>query len=49
MPVQVSDQNLSARAEAVSRAVSHILSGFLEEIDYFTRRGSAGRARLHLR
>ena len=42
MPAQVFEQSLSARAEAVSRAVSHILSGYLEEIDYFTRRDQPG-------
>src|SRR5215204_2374364 len=42
MASQVVDQVLSARAEAVSHAVSRILSGFLEEIDYFTRREQPG-------
>ena len=42
MLAQVSDQGLSARAEAVSHAVSRILSGYLEEIDYFTRRDQPG-------
>jgi aspartate aminotransferase len=42
MPSQAVDQRLSARGEAVSRAVSHILSGFLEEIDYFTRENQPG-------
>src|SRR5918995_1015926 len=42
MPTQVFEQTLSARAEAVSHAVSRILSGYLEEIDYFTRRDQPG-------
>jgi aspartate aminotransferase len=42
MPTQVFEQSLSARAEAVSRAVSHILSGYLEDIDYFTHRDQPG-------
>lgn len=42
MLAQVSNQGVSARAEAVSHAVSHILSGYLEEIDYFTRRDQPG-------
>jgi aspartate aminotransferase len=42
MPSLVSEQCLSARAEAVSRAVSRILSGYLEDIDYFTREGKPG-------
>jgi aspartate aminotransferase len=42
MSVQVSHQHVSARGEAVSRAVSRILSGFLEDIDYFTREKQPG-------
>ena len=42
MPTQVFEQTLSSRAEAVSRAVSHILSGYLEDIDYFTHRDQPG-------
>src|SRR5215217_2606092 len=42
MVARMSDQSLSARAETVSHAVSRILSGFLEEIDYFTRREQPG-------
>jgi aspartate aminotransferase len=42
MPTQVHEQTLSSRAEAVSRAVSHILSGYLEDIDYFTHRDHPG-------
>jgi aspartate aminotransferase len=42
MPTQVHEQTLSSRAEAVSRAVSHILSGYLEDIDYFTHRDQPG-------
>src|SRR5918995_4179065 len=42
MPTQVFEQTLSSRAEAVSRAVSHILSGYLEDIDYFTRQNQPG-------
>jgi aspartate aminotransferase len=42
MVARMSDQSLSARAEAVSHAVSRILSGFLEEIDYFRRRDQLG-------
>ena len=41
MPTQVFEQTLSSRAEAV-RAVSHILSGYLEDIDYFTHRDQPG-------
>jgi len=42
MSLQVSNQHVSARGEAVSRAVSRILSGFLEDIDYFTRENQPG-------
>ena len=42
MPLQVSDPSVSPRAEAVARAISHLLSGFLQEIDYFTRREQPG-------
>jgi len=42
MHSQTVDQSLSARAEAVSDAVSRILSGYLEEIDYDTRRHEPG-------
>src|SRR5829696_8562586 len=42
MPSQAVDQRLSARAEAVSNAVSRILSGFLQDIDYYTRRDQPG-------
>jgi aspartate aminotransferase len=42
MSLQVSDQNVSARGEAVSRAVSRIFSGYLEDIDYFTHRDQPG-------
>jgi aspartate aminotransferase len=42
MPTQVFEQSLSARAAAVSLAVSRILSGYLEDIDYFTHRDQPG-------
>ena len=42
MPSPVSDQLLSARAEAVSRALSRIDSGYLAEIAYDTRRNQPG-------
>jgi aspartate aminotransferase len=42
MSLQVSSQHVSARAEAVSRAVSRIVSGYLEQIDYDTRRHEPG-------
>ena len=42
MSVQVSHQHVSARSEAVSRAVSRILSGFLQDIDYFGRENQPG-------
>ena len=42
MPAQVSNPIVSARSEAVSHAVSRILSGYLEDIDYYTRREQLG-------
>ncbi len=42
MSVQVSDQTVSARGAAVSRAVSRILSGYLADIDYYTLRDQPG-------
>jgi hypothetical protein len=42
MSVQVSSQHVSTRGKALSRAASHVLSGFLQEIDYFTREKQPG-------
>ena len=42
MPAQVSNPIVLARSEAVSHAVSRILSGYLEDIDYYTRREQLG-------
>jgi aspartate aminotransferase len=42
MPAQVLEQSLSARAEAVSHAIPHLLSGFLERIASYTRQGQSG-------
>jgi aspartate aminotransferase len=42
MPSQLSDPGLSPRAEAVSRAISHVFSGYLQDIDYFARRDQPG-------
>ena len=42
MSMPVTNQILSTRGEAISHAVSRILSGFLEDIDYFTRQNQPG-------
>lgn len=42
MSVQVSNQPISARGQAVSGAVSRILSGYLEDIDYVARQAQPG-------
>src|SRR5215216_6468966 len=42
MPAHVLEQSLSTRAEAVSHAIPHLLSGFLERIASYTRQGQSG-------
>jgi aspartate aminotransferase len=42
MSLQVSDRSVSLRSEAVSHALSRIVSGYLEEIDYYRRREQPG-------
>jgi len=42
MSVHVSHQHVSTRGEAVSRAIPHLLSGFLERIASYTRQGASG-------
>jgi len=42
MPSPVSDPSVSPRAEVVSRAISHLFSEYLQEIDYFTIRDQPG-------
>ena len=42
MPSQVSDQAISTRAGAVAHALSRLVSGYLEEVDYYRRRDEPG-------
>src|SRR5215216_3589757 len=42
MPAHVLEQSLSTRAEAVSHAIPHLLSGFLEGIASYTSQGQSG-------